>query len=162
MNRGRTGLAGRVRVLLSTGRWRLWLRYGASSVIAGLISEGTFALAFWLGAGPTAASLIAFVAGAVPNYLMNRYWAWSRRDRIGGARELLPYLVIIVSTALVATAITNAADVLVRSRVASHLGQTVLVSLAFLATYGVMFVIKFFLFDRLIFAGRGRSRETTS
>lgn len=146
----------------AAGRWKLWFRYGASSVIAGVISEATFALTFWLGATATAASLIAFVAGAVPNYLMNRYWAWGRRDRIGGARELLPYLVIILSTALVATLITNAADAVVRGRVEDHLSQTVLVSAAFLLTYGVMFVIKFFLFDRLIFAGQRRTREAKS
>ncbi len=86
-------------------------------MIAGLISEATFALCFWLGSSATAASLIAFVAGAVPNYLMNRYWAWQRRDRIGGARELVPYLVIILSTALLATLITNGADALVQGRI---------------------------------------------
>ena len=147
---------------LVRSRWRLWGRYGASSVIAGLISEGTFALCFWLGSSATVASLIAFVAGAVPNYLMNRYWAWQRRDRIGGARELVPYLVIIVSTALLATLITNGADALVRGRIESHLARTVLVSAAFLATYGVMFVLKFVLFDRLIFAGRRRTRAARS
>lgn len=153
-----TGLMSR----LTAGRWKLLFRYGASSVIAGLISAATFALCFWLTKAPTTSSLVAFVAGAVPNYLLNRYWAWGRRDRIGGARELLPYLVIILTTALVATLITNAADALVRGRVESPVTQTVLVSAAFVLTYGVMFVIKFFLFDRLIFAGRGRTRAARS
>lgn len=133
-------------------------RYAASSVIAGLISEGVFLASYGLGALPSVASVIAFVAGAVPNYLMNRYWAWQQKDKVRPGRELLPYLIIIVVTALLASLITTAADAFLHERIASHFWQVVLVGIAFLGTYGVMFVVKFFLFDRLIFVGPRESR----
>ena len=80
-------------------RIRLWARYTGASVVAGIISEVVFVVTYWFAAAPLAASLLAFVAGAVPNYLMNRYWAWQRRGRPDRTREILPYAVIVVVTA---------------------------------------------------------------
>ena len=80
-------------------RIRLWGRYTGASVVAGIISEVVFVVTYWFAAAPLVASLLAFVAGAVPNYLMNRYWAWQRRGRPDRTREILPYAVIVVVTA---------------------------------------------------------------
>lgn len=135
-------------------RVRLWGRYTAASVIAGVISETVFVGVYWLGALPLVASLVAFVAGAVPNYLMNRYWAWQRTGRADRTREILPYAVIVIVTATAAVLITTAADAWVRTHVATHGVQVALVGTAFLATYGFMFVLKFIVFDRFIFVRR--------
>jgi putative flippase GtrA len=144
-------------------RIRLWGRYTGASVIAGVISEAVFVVAYWFGAVPLVASLLAFVAGSVPNYLMNRYWAWQRRGRPDRMREILPYAMIIVVTALTAILVTTAADRWVRDHVTAHPVQVILVSAAFLATYGTMFILKFVLFDRFIFVDRAaRTRDTTS
>ncbi|MGH3877813.1 MAG: GtrA family protein [Actinophytocola sp.] len=147
----------------SRQRARLWGRYTAASVIAGVISELVFLVAYWFEAAPVVASVVAFVAGAVPNYLMNRRWAWRRTGTPHPVRETLPYAVIIVSTALVAILATTLADRWVVEHVGSHGWQVVLVGAAFLGTYGVMFVLKFVLFDKLIFrGGRTGTPETTS
>jgi putative flippase GtrA len=144
-------------------RIRLWGRYTGASVVAGIISEGVFVVTYWYAAVPLVASVLAFVAGAVPNYLMNRYWAWRRRGRPDGTREILPYVVIVVVTALTAIFVTTAADRWVREHVASHALQVTLVGGVFMATYGTMFVLKFVLFDRLIFVDRAqRTPDTTS
>jgi len=132
-------------------RFQLWARYTGASIIAGIISEIVFLVTYWFGAVPLVASLLAFVAGAVPNYLMNRYWAWQRRGRADRTMEILPYAVIVVVTAVIAILVTTAADRWVRDHIAAHAWQTALVCAAFLATYGVMFVLKFVLFDRFIF-----------
>jgi putative flippase GtrA len=144
-------------------RIRLWGRYTGASVIAGVISEAVFVVTYWFGAVPLVASLLAFVAGAVPNYLMNRYWAWQRRGRPDHMREVLPYAIIVVVTALTAIVVTTAADRWVRDHVTAHPVQVILVGAAFLATYGAMFVLKFVLFDRFIFVDRAtRTPGTTS
>jgi putative flippase GtrA len=137
---------------LRVPRLLLLVRYSASSVIAGAISEFAFLACYWLGTAPMVASVVAFAAGAVPNYVLNRRWAWRRKGRPDRTRELLPYVVIVVITAAAAALITTAADHWLRDRIDSHALQTVLVSAAFLGTYGVMFVLKFVLFDRLVFA----------
>lgn len=136
---------------LRSGRSGLFGRYTASSVIAGVISQGTFMICYAVGTLPSVASIIAFIAGAVPNYFMNRYWAWQQTDRVRPARELLPYVVINILTALLASVLTTGADVWLRDRIDSHTWQVILVSVAFVGTYAVMFVLKFFLFDKLIF-----------
>lgn len=133
-------------------------RYAASSVIAGVISELAFLASYALGALPVVASGIAFVAGAVPNYLMNRYWAWQRRGRANPTREVLPYVAIIVVTALIAAGVTTLADAWLQDRIDSHLWQVLAVGAAFLATYGFMFVLKFVLFDRYVFAAPETTR----
>ncbi|MDY6998639.1 MAG: GtrA family protein [Actinomycetota bacterium] len=144
-------------------RFLLWGRYAGASVIAGLISEAVFLLTYWLSGLPLLASVLAFVAGAVPNYLMNRYWAWQRRGRPHHRREVLPYAVIVIVTAVAAILVTTAADNWVRDHVASHAWQVVLVGASFLGTYGAMFVLKFVLFDRFIFVDRpARTPGTTS
>jgi putative flippase GtrA len=141
----------------------LWGRYAGASVVAGIISEVVFVVTYWFAAVPLAASLLAFVAGAVPNYLMNRYWAWQRRGRPHRTREVLPYAVIVLVTAVTAVLVTTAADHLVRDHVAGHALQVTLVGAAFLATYGTMFILKFVLFDRFIFVDRAaRTPDTTS
>lgn len=150
-------------ISLGNKRIRLWGRYTGASVIAGIISEVAFVVIYWLGAAPLVASLVAFVAGAVPNYLMNRYWAWRRSGRPDRNRELLPYVVIVIVTALIAIVVTTAADRWVREHIAAHPLQVTLVAAAFLATYGTMFVLKFLLFDRFIFVDReAHSPDTTS
>ncbi|MGV0742503.1 GtrA family protein [Mycolicibacterium sp. XJ870] len=147
---------------LSRKRFLLWRRYAGASVVAGIISEVVFLVTYWLSAVPVLASLLAFIAGAVPNYLMNRYWAWQRRGRPHGTREILPYIVIIVVTALTAIVVTTVADHWVRDHVAAHGWQVALVGAAFLATYGAMFVLKFVLFDRFIFVDRAADTPDTT
>ena len=130
----------------------LWARYSASSAIAGLISELAFMVCYWLGTAPLVATVAAFVAGALPNYVLNRRWAWGRTGRADTRRELLPYAIIVIVTAAAAALTTTAADHWIRARIESHTWQTILVSGVFLGTYGVMFILKFVLFDRFVFA----------
>jgi putative flippase GtrA len=141
---------------LSSGRVLLWFRYTAGSIVAGLISQAVFVVCYALGALPMVASITAFLAGAVPNYLLNRRWAWRGRGRADVVRETLPYAVIVVTTALAAAAVTSATDGWVRLNVDHRGWQIALVTAAFLGTYGVMFVLKFVLFDRLVFTGSRR------
>lgn len=147
---------------LHVPRLLLWARYSASSVIAGVISELGFLACYWLGTPPVVASIVAFAAGAVPNYILNRRWAWGRTGRADRTRELLPYVVIVVVTAAAAALMTTAADHWLRDRIDSQLVQTVLVGATFLGTYGVMFVLKFVLFDRFVFARPPEPRTRTT
>jgi putative flippase GtrA len=150
-------------IQLRRNRILLWGRYTGASVVAGIISEVVFVVTYWFAAVPLVASLIAFVAGAVPNYLMNRFWAWQRNGRPDRTREVLPYAAIVIVTALTAILVTTAADRWVRDHVDAHALQVTLVAAAFLATYGTMFVMKFLLFDRFIFVDRAaRTPDTTS
>ncbi|HEU4946023.1 MAG TPA: GtrA family protein [Kribbella sp.] len=126
-------------------RLLLWARYSASSVVATVVSQLAFALCYWLGASAVVATLVAWLAGAVPNYLLSRRWAWGRQG------QLLPYAMIVIGSAITAALVTTATDHLVQG-IDSHAWRTVLVTGSYFGTYGVLFILKFVLFDRLVFA----------
>ena len=126
-------------------RLLLWARYSASSVVATVVSQVAFALCYWLGSSAVVATLVAWLAGAVPNYVLSRRWAWGRQG------QLLPYAMIVIGAAVTAALVTTATDHIVQG-IDSHAWKTVLVTGSYLGTYGVLFILKFVLFDRLVFA----------
>lgn len=130
---------------LSRSRLLLWAKYSASSVIATVVSQVAFALCYWFGTAAIVATLVAWISGAVPNYVLNRRWTWGRSG------QKLPYTIIVVGSAVTAAVVTSVTDHLVQP-LDSHLWKTVLVTGSYLATYAVLFIVKFVLFDRLVFA----------
>jgi putative flippase GtrA len=137
---------------------RLWVRFGRysiGSVIAVGCSELTFVLSFGPARlGATVASVAAFVAGAIPNYLINRYWAWGGRDRFRRSRETVLYIAVILLSLVVSIGASDAADAVSRHVSQAHTTETALVSLVYLGTQGVLFLVKFALFQRLVFIER--------
>lgn len=130
------------------------LRYGAGSVLATVCSQSTFLIVYGpLRASTTVSSVLAWFAGAIPNYWVNRTWTWGRRGRPSFRRELLPYAAIILGTLVLAILATAAMAALLDGTSVSHGLRTVLVSGTYFLVYAVMFVFRFLLFDRL-FAGR--------
>lgn len=128
------------------------IRYSASSVVATAISQLAFLVCYWVGTPAMPASVIAFAAGAVPNYLLNRRWAWGRTGRAHPTRELLPYVLITLGTAVVVAFLTTLADAWIREMIDAHSLRTLLAGTAYLASNGVTFILKFVLFDRYVFA----------
>ncbi len=135
-------------------RGRRFLRYAVGSAFATGISAISFALTYrMLHAGPQLASFCAFAAGAVVNFLANRFWAWSRTQRIGLGRDVAGYAALAVSTALAASGVTTLTE--------RHTGRWLLVEASYFATYALMFVIKFVLLDRVVFRSRAQVETTT-
>jgi putative flippase GtrA len=143
------------------GRPPLWRRplavrfakFTAGSAVAAMISELTFVLVYGaLDAGARLAGVVAFVAGAIPNWGLNRRWTWRRRGRPRLGREVLPYVAVVISTAVAATALGGVADGWARGFDAPRSLQVALVATAYLLPYGAVFLLKFVLFDRVVFS----------
>ena len=145
----------------------VFLRYGAGSVVAMGCSELVLVGSYGLfGAGPLTASVLAWFAGAVPNYVLNRRWAWRSDDAGRGGRavrgrKMALYWSITLTTAAAAVAATTGMDGWIKAAVNSRGEQSLLLALAYLFAYGVVFILKFVLFDRLVFTD-GRSRHAES
>ncbi len=134
------------------------VRYAAGSGIATVCSQVAFVVLYGpLHASPAAASALAWLAGAVPNYWLNRSWTWRRRGRPSLVREVLPYAVIVALTLLVAVAATSAVDALASSAALSPRARVAAVTGTYLAVYVLTFLLRYFLFDRL-FRGSARRR----
>ncbi|MQA16796.1 MAG: hypothetical protein GEV09_22465 [Pseudonocardiaceae bacterium] len=140
---------------------RLFPRFAAGSAVAFGCSEVTFLLLFGLlGASAALSGGVAFLAGAVPNFLLQRYWTWKRSGRIAVRGELLPYLAVIAVNGLLATAITAGVDRLFATALQHHGARTALLGATFAACYVLLYVLKFVLLDRLVFgAEEARARR---
>lgn len=129
-----------------------FLRYAAGSVVAFGCSELVLIGAYTLfGVGARTSAILAWVAGAVPNYILNRRWAWRKKGRATFLRETLPYWVITLGTAAFAVAATSLADGWVHRSVAGRGEQSLLFGGVYFLAYGIVFVAKFVLFDKLVF-----------
>jgi putative flippase GtrA len=136
-------------------------KYALGSVFALLTSVVVFGLLYVMGVGTTADSIAAFLAGAVPNWILNRRWAWEITGRVEVAREVIGYLIVSV-VALVASSIgTGLAQAWVKSNVAPGHGiRVVLVTGAYVVVQAILFVAKFLVYEHWVFAGRSRIRAT--
>jgi putative flippase GtrA len=152
-------MLGRVEIGRRTWRGRLG-RYALGSLGAVLVSALAFALAYGpLGLGPRLASLTAFLAGALVNFTANRFWAWDRRGRARLGRDVLGYVLLALTMAGAAAAVTSAAHAWLRD---AEPGQrAVLVEAAYFGTYGALFLVRFVLLDRLVFRSRHQVPSTT-
>jgi putative flippase GtrA len=138
------------RRLSRPGALRKLLTYAGGSLVATICSEATLVVLYGLlHVAPASASVLAWVAGAVPNYWLNRSWTWQRRGRPDLRREVLPYAAVIGVTLLLATLGTKGVDVWLRHAGTSSSTRVVLVAATFLGVYVVMFVLRFLLLDRL-------------
>lgn len=126
--------------------------YSAGSVVAVAISEIAFTTSLgWGHVGTTIASAIGFVGGAVPNYILNRRWAW--RDRRGRNRrsEVTLYMVVALATFLVSAVATHLAKVEAEHLTSDRTWLVVLAAAAFLAVSAVFFVVKFVIYETVVF-----------
>jgi len=139
---------------------RVFSRFAAGSAVATVCSQLTFLLLFgFAGASATVAGALAFLAGAIPSFVMHRYWAWQRAGHIAVRVELLPYLAVIAFNGLVATSVTTGVDHAFGAGVDDHGARTVLLAVVFGASYLLLFVVKFVLLDRLVFGAATRREE---
>jgi len=96
---------------------RLLIRDGAKFAVVGLagaalVVAGADALHYDAGLGRYASITIATVAGMVPNFLGNRYWAFRRRERRITGREVALYFALNCAGMLFQYACIGAAQVI--------------------------------------------------
>jgi putative flippase GtrA len=135
-------------------------KYAIGSVIALLTSIIVFAVAYViLGGHPTTCSILAFFAGAIPNWVLNRRWAWKMRGRADFLREIVAYIaisgVVLVASSVATTAMQHW---VVQNVPAGHGMRAILVTGAYVLVQAVMFVLKFVVYEKWVFSGQSRLR----
>lgn len=134
-------------------------RYAIGSVVALLTSIIVFALMDWMGVHTAIDSAAAFVAGAVPNWVLNRKWAWKLSDRTDFMREIVAYILISVAVWAASSWATGQTQHWVNNHVAPGTGlRVILVTLAYVGVQAIFFAAKFVIYDKWVFAGRSRVR----
>lgn len=117
-----------------------------------------FALLYVMGVGTTACSVAAFVAGAIPNWILNRRWAWRVQGKIAIGREVIAYVVVSALTLLATAESTAWTQRQVQSLPAHHGIRVALVTASYLAVFAILFVARFAVYEFWIFSGRSRVR----
>jgi putative flippase GtrA len=135
-------------------------RYAVGSVFALLTSVVTFALLYVTGVGTTVCTVAAFIAGAVPNWILNRRWAWEISGPVAFLREVIGYTTVSVLALVAASLATGWTQKQVQSIPAHHGIRVALVTASYVAVQAILFVGKFLVYDQWVFSGRSRVRAT--
>jgi putative flippase GtrA len=119
--------------------------YSLASV-AGVIT-GVAVLAFatvMLDWGPVSANVLSVVIGAIPNYLINRYVTWSKRDKNRFWGEIVPFWGMSFLGLLLSTWFVVIADERWPDSSLARIGAN-------LSAFGLLWVAKFFVLEKILF-----------
>jgi len=135
-----------------------YTRYFLGSVITTVISFVTLTILFgvvhrW---GAVTCTVIANVVATIPAYWLNRTWTWGKTGRSDTWREVLPFWVACLAGIAISMVTAAMAADFARVHHIHRFGQTVLVDGANLAAYGVLFIGKYLLFERLFLSAERR------
>ncbi|MGI8696699.1 MAG: GtrA family protein [Mycobacteriales bacterium] len=130
-------------------------RYLVASGVTTIASMVSFVALFGTQTlGSKGSALVSSALGTAVGYGLNRNWAWGKRGRSHPWKEILPYWITAVITWVVASLVTGWVNGLVRTHTSSHAVRTTIDAIAYLGTYGALFVIKYAVFDRLFKGGK--------
>ncbi len=127
------------------------IRYTMVSAISTGVSFGVLAIVFgvlhlW---GEIASTVFANAVATVPSYYLNRAWVWGKGGRSHLFKEIVPFwsmsaigIVVSIFGAALARHIGQVYNL-------DHFEQTLIVLTANLLSFGIFWVLKFVLFNRL-------------
>jgi putative flippase GtrA len=127
------------------------IRYTLVSVISALTSLIILTIVFgvlrlW---SEVYSTLFANVLAGIPSYLLNRQWVWGKSGRSHIWREIVPFWVMSILGILFALLVAGLAQRFAREHDLQHLARTVLVIGANIFAFGILWLLKFFIFNRL-------------
>ncbi len=131
---------------------RKWVRYSMVSVVSVIISQLLLAFFFGvLGRSARVSNIWAVCLSAVPSYYLNRAWAWGKRGKSHFLKEVVPFWTMALIGLAFSTWAADYAETWSRAHVESHLVTTVVVNIASLGAFGVLWGVKFVILNKLMF-----------
>jgi putative flippase GtrA len=128
------------------------IKYTLVSVVAVVVSQVALAILYGvLKWGPVAANVSASVIGGIPSYYLNRTWAWGKTGKSHLWKEVVPFWVLAFLGLAFSTWTVAIADDYAKAHFSSHFANTLMVNGANLFGYGVLWILKFVIFNKLIF-----------
>jgi putative flippase GtrA len=127
------------------------IKYSMVSVISACTSLVILVLVFgvlrlW---GEVASTLFANITASIPSYYLNRKWVWGKGGRSHIWRELVPFWVTAISGILFALYAASLAHNFANTHHLQHLARTALVVGANIAAFGILWIVRFFILNRL-------------
>jgi putative flippase GtrA len=126
-------------------------RYTMVSVISTAVSFAVLAIVFgvfrlW---GEVASTVFANAVATIPSYYLNRKWVWGKGGRSHLVKEVIPFWCMSALGIAVSIFGASLARHISLEHDLSHPQQTALVLFANVMSFGVFWVLKFLVFNRL-------------
>ncbi|MGH9277893.1 MAG: GtrA family protein [Acidimicrobiales bacterium] len=135
-----------------TDEGKKWVRYSMVSVISVVVSQVLLLIAFGLlHLSARWANILAVGLSAIPSYYLNRSWAWGKKSRSHFMKEVVPFWTMAFIGLVFSTWAADFAESWAQSHNTSHMVTTLIVMIASLGAFGVLWVAKFVILNKLMF-----------
>jgi len=127
-------------------------RYSMTSVVAVIVSNAC--ILFFVGAlnmGVVLASTLSTTIATIPSYHLNRKWAWGKDGKSHLWKEVVPFWALAVLGWAFSTVAVALADTFAKHHDLEHVTRTLLIGAVYFCAFGVLWVGKFVIFNRLMF-----------
>jgi putative flippase GtrA len=131
---------------------RKLFRYSLASAVAVVVSviclvifNGVIGMSAWV------ASTLSTAIAAVPNYEMNRKWAWGKTGRSHVWKEVVPFWALAFLGWGISTISVHIMEAYAKHHHFHHLLQTAAVTVVYVGAFGVLWIGKFIVFNKLLF-----------
>ncbi len=132
-------------------------KYALGSVVAFVIGNVAFALTYVLNGSTTLCSIVGFVAAAIPNWILNRRWAW-QQSGWPPARQIVSYALVSVVVLLTTSAATGWTNSHVQAIPQHHGLRLLIVTSSYVLVTVLLFFAKFAIYEYWVFSERSRIR----
>ena len=132
------------------------LRYAMVSVVA--VPIGTIGVFVFNVAGLAAvwAAILGNSVAAVPSYLLNRYWVWGKQGKNRFFSEILPFWALTLLGIAFSAVVAHLADHFAKHHDITGLARLLILLVANVAGFGVLWVGKYIIFNKVLFVVRHR------
>jgi putative flippase GtrA len=132
-----------------------FVRYSMVSVVSVVVYEVllfiTLGLLHWSARG---ANIFAVSVSAIPSYYLNRAWAWGKTGRSHLMKEVVPFWAMALLGLAFSTWAADFAKTVADEVTSAHLLRTLIVMAAGLGAFGVLWIAKFVILNRVLFVHR--------
>jgi putative flippase GtrA len=149
---------GRLIALLRSSELKKWVKYSCVSLVGVVTTQVILSLPYHHWHSGTwrftsvDANMLAVAISAVPAYLLNRAWVWGKRGSNSLTREVIPFWAFSFAGFLLSTLFVGIVE--------RHTDATLAIRGANLAGFGLLWVARFFVLDKLLFKTSHQGEDT--
>jgi putative flippase GtrA len=127
-------------------------RYSMASVVAVIVSLILLVIFDGIiGWSAVVSSTLSTCIAAVPSYEMNRKWAWGKTGRGHLWKEVVPFWGLALLGWAFSTLCVKVMESSAKHHHYSHLLTTLTVAIVYVGAFGVLWIGKFIIFNKLLF-----------
>jgi putative flippase GtrA len=144
-------LHARIRQIIAHPSSMKLIKYAGVSVVSTIVSQLTLILLFGVYhvMSEVPANIVANVLATIPSYVLNRRWVWGKSGKSHFWKEVAPFWILsFVGLAFSSLAVWLAGE-FARAHHLHHFGTSVLVNLANLLSFAILWIVKFVIYNKL-------------